>query len=399
MIAAGKAGEQGARVLLLEKNDQLGKKLLLTGKGRCNLTQAEFNLHKLVNEFGERSDFLYSPLSRFGPKETMRFFKKQGLDIKTERGDRVFPKSDKAQDVLTSLKRYLKKNRVEIKTGCEVTGLIEKNRKITAAQTTEGEIKGSAFILSTGGKAYPQTGSTGQGFNWVQELGHTVTRLRPSLVPLVCREKWVKELQGLDLKNVGLAVFLNKEKKQELFGDMLFTHFGVSGPIVLDASRKITDFLEQGRVELSIDLKPALDFKKLDRRLIRDFKKYNRSMFKNALNDLLPSKIIPLIVDKSKIKAEKQVHFITREERHQLVRLLKDLRLSIEDTLGFKQAIVTKGGVLTNEVSQKSMGSKIIKNLYLAGEILNLDGPTGGYNLQLAWTTGYLAGQSAADGL
>ncbi len=398
MMAAGTAAEKGARVFLLEKNEKLGKKLLLTGKGRCNLTNKELNPHEFINKLGERGDFFYSAFCEFGPKETMRFFEKRGLDLKTERGNRVFPKSDKAEDVLSFFKNYLKENKVKVKTNCKVSGLIEEGDKIKTAKTGKGKMEGDAFILAAGGKSYPGTGSSGEAFGWVENLGHTITKLRPSLVPLVCKEKWVKELQGLDLKNVNLTVLLNDEEKEEIFGDMLFTHFGVSGPIVLEASRRITDFLRKGKVELMIDLKPALSFEKLDKRLVRDFQKYQRSMFKNSLGDLLPSKIIPLIVQKSGIKAEKRVHDITREERHELLHLLKNLKVTVKDTLGFKQAIITKGGVLTDEVSQKTMRSKIIKNLYFAGEVLDLDGPTGGYNLQIAWTTARIAGKSALRG-
>jgi len=396
-MAAGRAGELGAKVVLLEKNKGLGRKLLLTGKGRGNIAKAEFNPKELIKKYGREGDFLLYPLSVFGVKETIEFFEKKGLKIKTERGKRIFPQSDKSSDVLGILIDYLKKNNVQIMTNSEVAKIVKEKNRITKIALSDGrEILAKNYIFCPGGKSFPGTGSTGDGYKWAKEMGHTLTKLRPALVPLKIKETWPKEAQGLSLKNVELTVLQNGKKKDSRFGELLFTHFGLSGPIVLDLSREIGEFLEKGEVKLFLDLKPALDFQTLDRRIQSDFSKYNNKVFKNCLSDLLPQKMIPIIIELSGITPSKKVNEITKEERHKLVRLFKGLEMTVSSLLGFEMAIVTSGGVSLKEIDSKTMKSKLIENLFFAGEIINLHGPTGGYNLQLCWSTGYLAGQNAA---
>jgi len=394
IMASGIAGSQGAQVLLLEKNKELGKKILITGKGRCNVTQAEFDLRKLVETYGKPGRFLFSAFNSFGPNEIIDFFTSRGLELKTERGGRVFPISDQARDVVNVLKKFLQDNKVEIMFGAEVEDLEYKNKKITAVKVAGDKIKTKNLIIATGGLSYPVTGSTGAGFQWAKDLGHNVIDPAPALVPLKIKEAWTKKLQGLTMKNVGLTVWQGNKKITERFGDMLFTHFGVSGPIVLDVSKQVIEVEKNGQVELCLNLKPALSREQLDLRIQRDFKKYNNKVFKNALSDLLPRKMILIIIEKSKIDPDKQVNSVTRDERLGLVDLLQNLKMTVTGNTGYLQAIVTSGGVDLKEVDPKTMQSKIFKNLYFAGEVLDIVGPTGGYNLQVAWSTGYVAGSS-----
>lgn len=396
MMAAGRAGES-KKVILLEKNKKLGQKLLLTGKGRCNITTAEIDDHEFVKKLNEKGDFLYSGLSDFGVEKTTNFFKeKLNLPLKEERGGRVFPESGKAEDVLRALKKYLKKNNVEIKRKAEVKEFKIKDKKVISVALENSEVKAEKFIIATGGKSYPETGSSGDGFKWAEKAGHKITDIFPSLVPLKTKEKWVKKLQGLDLKNVKLKVYQEGNEKEERFGDMIFTHFGVSGPAVLDLSRKVVKLLKSGEVKMKIDLKPALGTERLDKRLRRDFKKHSGKMIKNGLKDLLPSKLISVFLKLAEIHPSRITGSITKKEKGEILKTLKGIELTIVEPSGFEQAVVTKGGVSTDEVEQQTMKSKLIKNLYFAGEVLNLDGPTGGYNLQIAWTTGFIAGRSTS---
>jgi hypothetical protein len=397
MMAAGRAGEAGAKVLLLERNRNLGRKLLLTGKGRGNVSRAEFNPKDLVGQYGREGDFLLHALSVFGPRETVEFFEKRGLGLKVERGKRIFPESDEAEDVLKALLEYLKEGNVRIMTGLQAKRIIARGNRIEKIVLKDNkEIFSRNYIVCTGGKSYPGTGSVGEGYGWLEKLGHTIIKPRPALVPLRIKESWPRHSQGLSLKNVKLTVVQDDKKKDFRFGEMLFTHFGISGPIVLDLSGKIGELLEKGKVRLVLDLKPALDFQTLDKRLQSDFLKYGSKLFRNSLDDLLPQKLIPVIVKLSGIDSEKKTNEVRREERLKLLRLLKGMEMEVIDTLGFENAIVTLGGVSLKEIDAKTMGSKIVDNLFLAGEIINLHGPTGGYNLQQSWSTGYLAGQSAA---
>ncbi len=395
MMAAGRAAELGAKVVLIEKNRELGRKLLLTGKGRCNITQAEFDPLKLALKFGRGGRFLLFGLTVFGARETVEFFNKRGLKTKVEQGRRVFPLKGRAADVLNVLTGFLRRHKVEIITGAEVTSLKEKNGSIKEISLKgRGKIIADNYIIATGGKSHPQTGSSGSGINWAKLLGHSIIELKPALVPFEVKEKWVKQLQGLALKNVGLTVIQGKKKVARL-GEALFTHFGLSGPIVLDMSREAGELLEQGEVKLLLDLKPGLDLEKLDKRIQRDFEKYSNKLYKNALSDLLPQKLIPFILKASGIKDDKYVREISREERHQLVKLLKGLEMTLSRLLPFDKAIATSGGVDLKEIDSKTMKSKLISNLFFAGEIISLDGPSGGYNLQLCWTTGRIAGENA----
>ncbi|MFH1462347.1 MAG: NAD(P)/FAD-dependent oxidoreductase [bacterium] len=401
MIAAGRSGEAGASVVLIEKNNSLGKKLLITGKGRCNITQVKFDGKDLADKFGSEGRFLLYGFSVFGPKQVVDFFENLKLKTKIERGGRIFPKSDNAEDVLRVLKNYLVKNGVKMLTGKAVKRIIKKNNKIGNIVLESGEeITADKYIIATGGKSYPILGSSGNGFSWAGYLGHTIVELRPALTPIKIKETWPKLAQGLSLKNISITVYQGDKKQDSRFGELLFAHFGITGPIVLDISKKVGELLSlraaEGKVRLALDLKPALDFEKLDKRLQRDFLKFKKKLFKNSLNDLLPEKLINIIVKLSGIDETKLVNEITKSERHKLARLLKGVEMTPVELLGFNRAIITSGGVSLKEVDAKTMKSQIVDNLYFAGEILNLDGPTGGYNLQVCWSTGYVAGNSAA---
>lgn len=395
MIAAGRAAELGVKVVLIEKNEVLGKKLLLTGKGRCNFTHNELDIRKFAEKYGRNGRFLYRALSVFGVKEVIDFFASRGVKGKVEQGDRIFPENGNVQDILKVLLKYLSEGKVTILYNVEVINFKQEDRKISQVILRDRQIIADKFIICTGGKSYPQTGSTGDGYHWARQLGHTIIEPVPALNPIKISEKWVKELQGLSLKNISLKLFQNGKKQDERFGEMLFTHFGVSGPIVMDLSKNIGTLLKRGPVKLILDLKPALDFKKLDKRIQRDLEKFKGRMFKNSLKGLLPLSMIPVIIRLSGIESEKQVDYLSREERIKLVHLLKELELSPTELLGFKWSVVTSGGIALKEVDPNTMCSKKIKNLYFAGEILDLDGPSGGYNLQECWSSGYLAGESA----
>lgn len=396
MMAAGRAAELGAKVVLIEKNETLGKKLLITGKGRCNFTHNELDVRKFAEKFGRNGRFLYSALSVFGVGEVIDFFESRGVKGKVEQGNRIFPEKGNAQDILNVLVKYLAEGKVNIMLNSEVIGFKQEKGKISQALLQDRQISAEKYIICAGGKAFPQTGSSGDGYRWAEQLGHIVIPPVPALNPVKTSEKWVKELQGLSLKNVSLKLFQNSKKQDERFGEMLFTHFGVSGPMVMDMSKSIGALLKKGSLKLILDLKPALDFKKLDKRIQRDFQEFKGRMFKNSLKGLLPLSMIPVIIKLSGIEPEKKVDYISREGRNKLVHLLKELELTPTGLLGFKWSVVTSGGVTLKEVNPNTMCSKRLENLYFAGEILDLDGPSGGYNLQECWSTGYLAGKSAA---
>ena len=399
MIAAGRAGEIGSCVVLIEKNERLGTKLLITGKGRCNITNKKDEPKEIIEKFGKNGKFLFSSFSKFGVKETIDIFENHGVSIKVERGDRVFPVSDKSQDVLGSLIRYLRKSKVRIRTNSKVRKIIKKGNKIEKViLVSNEEIIADNFIFCTGGKSYPTTGSTGDGYKWAEKVGHTITNLSPSLVPVAIKEKYMKELEGLSLKNVEISLYKGNKKIDSRFGEAIFTSDGMSGPIILDMSKEIGKE-SPNKTRMQIDFKPALDFVKLDKRIQRDFQKSTNKLFKNSFSELLPKRLIPVIVRLSRINPNKKADSITREERKRLLHLLKEFSLEIKGLEGFKKAVITSGGVELSEVDQRTMRSKLIDNLYFAGEILDLDGPTGGYNLQVCWTTGYIAGENAAQNL
>ena len=397
MITAIRASELGASVVLVEKNTSLGVKLLCTGKGRCNITNNTENVKELVAQYGKNGRFLFSALHKFGVSDVIDFFEKNETKTKVERGNRVFPNSDLALDVLKSLTTCLKKNGVTIITGKKVNKILKDKKQILKiVLSDQTEIIAKNYVLCTGGKSYPETGCTGDGYSWAIKLGHSVVKPIPVLSPLVVKEKVVGELEGLSLKNVKISIYREKKKIDQRIGEALFTKRGMSGPIILDMSKKIQENISSDLI-LKIDFKPALDISTLDKRIQKDWSEENKKMFKNSLNKLLPSKLIPVIIKLSKIDPDKKVNSITKQERMTLIYLLKEFKLNIQSVIGFNKAIVTSGGVKINEINPKTMQSKIIDNLYFAGEIIDIDGPTGGYNLQICWSTGYLAGESSAN--
>ena len=395
MMAAVSAAERGARVTLLEPNERLGKKLNITGKGRCNVTN-NADVQTLLANVPRNGKFLYSAFSRFDGRDAMAFFASIGVPLKTERGNRVFPVSDRAFDVSAALERRLKALKVSLvrdrAAELEIT-----SGAVTGVRGERGTYPAGAVVLATGGVSYPATGSTGEGHRMAREAGHTVTDLQGSLVPL--RDYGLgRELQGLSLRNVGLAVFEDRKKIYTDFGEMLFTHFGVSGPLVLSASAHMRHFGKK-TYRLEMDLKPALDEQALDKRLLRDFEKYANHDFCNALDDLLPQKLIPVAVERSGIPPHQKVHDLTREQRRELVQGLKHFSVEIAGPCPVTDAIVTSGGIKISEIDPKTMESKLVKGLYFSGEIMDVDAYTGGFNLQIAWATGRAAGQAAAEAL
>lgn len=386
------AAQRGLSVVLLEPNKMLGKKLRITGKGRCNVTNNCDIKTVLANIPGD-GRFLYSALNRFEPRDTMALFESLGVPLKTERGNRVFPVSDRSHDIANALERAYARAGGRVLHAC-ATDILTRDGAVSAVVTTEGTIDCNAAVVCTGGMSYPLTGSTGDGYRFAQQFGHTVTPLRASLVPLESNDPWCAEMQGFSLRNVTLTVYdeHNKQVYSDL-GEMLFTHFGVSGPLVLSASAHMRDF-SQHTYRLSIDLKPALDEKKLDARILRDFQKYANRDFKNALYDLAGHAMIPVLVRLSGIPEDTKVNTVTREQRHKLVELFKHFPVSVCGTRPISEAIITSGGVSVKEINPRTMASKRMPGLYFAGEVLDLDAYTGGYNLQIAWSTGYVAGNA-----
>jgi len=393
MMAAIVASRRGASVVLIEKNKQLGAKLLLTGKGRCNITSSISDDRQFIKALGKNGVFLFSGLSKFNCADAVKFFNDLELETKVERGQRVFPKSDKAYDVLRVLMKELKKQKVAILLNTKALRLERRENQITKILTSQGEIMAQNVIIASGGLSYPATGSTGDGYNWAKSLSHEIIEPRPCLVPIIVKENFIKQLEGLSLKNVKISLKQNNKIIDERFGEALFTGNGMSGPIILDLSKTVGENLPS-KLTLTIDFKPALDEKELDARLQNDFQEFNNKLFKNSLNKLLPKKLIPIFVRLSGIDENKQVNKISKVERQKLLKLFKNFELEIVGLDNFENAIITCGGVNLKEIDQKTMKSKIIDNLYFCGEILDLDGPTGGYNLQICWTTGYVAGSS-----
>lgn len=395
MMAAGRAAELGAKVILLERNKTLGRKLLLTGNGRCNITHAEFNNKEFIKKLGSNGKWLFSALAVFGPKEIIEFFAKSGLKTKIEKDGRVFPVSDRAQDVLDALLNYLKEGNVKILCQERILKLNVKKGTIENAELmNDRKIYAKSFVLCSGGAAYPSTGSSGDGYEFARQLGHKIITPRPALAPIEILEDWVKELPGLGLKNVAVKVWQNNKKRESKIGDMIFTHYGLSGPMILDLSKKITELALGGKVLLEIDLRPELDLDQMDKWLQKDFTANANRDIKNYLAGLLPQRLAAVFIKLSNINPKKKINLITREERKAIVSLIKSLKLTARGLMGFKQANVTSGGVDLKEIDSRSMRSKIIKNLFFAGEIIDLDGPTGGYNLQICWSTGFAAGNN-----
>lgn len=396
MLAAIAAARNGHQVTILEKNEKLGKKLFITGKGRCNLTNA-CDRDTFFDQIVTNPKFLYRAFRDMNNFDTMELFEQLGLPLKTERGNRVFPNSDKSSDVISILKQELERLSVTIMYRSEVAKLLMKDGSFRGL-TLKGkpdEILGDSVIIATGGLSYPSTGSTGDGFTFAKIIGHTVTDLNPSLVPLYVKEDFMKELMGLSLKNIEVVITSGQKQIYRDFGELLFTHFGVSGPVILSASSYIIPYLKnKENLTISIDLKPALTIEQLDARILRDFEEFKNKQFKNSLDHLLPNKLIDVIIRLSHIDSEKKVNSITKEERFKLATLLKSLTFQITKLADYNQAVVTKGGVNVKEINPSTMESKLINNVYFVGEVLDLDALTGGFNLQIAWSTAYLAGNS-----
>lgn len=406
MLAAIGAAENNNNVTILEKMEKTGKKLLITGKGRCNITNSG-NIDEFMKNIPENSKFLYSSFNQYSNQDIISFFNNEGVATKVERGGRVFPVSDKAEDVLKALQQKLKKLNVQIKTNFEVTKILTEKgitRGIEGKNNGKNEIiLADKVILATGGMSYPVTGSTGDGYKMAKEIGHTITELKPSLVPLICNEKskqMCQQMQGLSLKNVAIKIYCENKLIYEDFGEMLFTHYGISGPIILSASavliryKNIENLLKENKIKLLIDLKPALNEEKLDNRILRDFATLKNKEFKNSLEKLLPRKMIDTVIEQTQITPYKRINEITKEERKKLINTLKKFELIISGFRGLNEAIVTKGGISLKEINPKTMESKIVKGLFFAGEIIDLDAFTGGFNLQIAWSTGYAASKN-----
>ncbi len=401
MLAGIKSAKEGNSVTILEKNNILGKKLLITGKGRCNITSS-IEISEFINNIPGNGKFLYSAFDNFNNKDIINLLKQEGLEVKQERGNRIFPVTDNSIDVLNALLKKIKKLEIEIKLKAEANKIIVKeNKAIGIIYNKQEKIYADKIILATGGLSYPNTGSTGDGYNIAKELGHTINELKPSLVPLeIYQKNECKIMQGLSLRNIGIKIIDSEKKKliYEDFGEMLFAHFGVSGPVIISSSahlvryKNIKELLKNKKITLYIDLKPALTKEKLDERILRDFEEIKNKQVKNSLDKLLPQKMIPVILERLGIDQNKKVNEITKEERQKIVEILKNFNLEISGFRPIEEAIITAGGISIKEINPKTMESKIIENLYFAGEIIDVDAYTGGFNLQIAYSTGYTAG-------
>ena len=393
LMACGRAAEQGGRIILIEKNSLLAKKVRITGKGRCNITNSA-DMEDFIRNVPTNGKFLYSAFYAFTNQDMIALLEAQGVPVKTERGGRVFPVSDSAKDVAEALKRYALKKNVCLM-HAQAQEVLIKNGAVSGVYTDKGFVDCDSVILAAGGRSYPRTGSTGDGYRMAEKAGHTIITPRPSLIPIVTKEKWVSELMGLSLKNVELTVYNEKGKKiYSDFGEMLFTHFGISGPIVLSASAHLRE-PEKKQYKITVDLKPALTSDQLDKRILRDFSAFSRKHLQNALDELLPKALIPVIIELSGIDSHREVNSITREERYKLCGLLKALPLHVAGFRPIDEAIITSGGVKVGEIDPSTMASKLIGGLYFAGEVIDVDAYTGGFNLQIAFSTGWLAGDNA----
>ena len=395
MMAAVTAARNGKKVRLIEKNEKLGKKLFITGKGRCNITNAA-DIEDLFSAVVSNPKFLYSSFYSMTNDQVIDFFEELGVKTKVERGGRVFPESDHSSDVIRALEQEMKRLGVEIRLRAEAEEILAEDGRVTGVRLSSGkELHADAVIIATGGISYPSTGSTGDGYRFARECGHKVADLSPALVPMEVKEWYARELMGLSLRNVEIRITDGKKKLYEEFGEMLFTHYGVTGPVILSASSIVGKKLREHPLTLHIDLKPALTEEQLDKRMLREFEANHNRQFKNAVDSLFPSKLKPVIVELSGIQEDKKVNEVTKEERLHFVRLIKDFSMTLTGMRGYNEAIITKGGVSVKEIEPGTMESKLVNGLYFAGEVLDLDAVTGGYNLQIAWSTGYLAGLNA----
>ena len=393
MMAAGRAAERGARVLLLEKNPVLGKKLSITGGGRCNITNATFEVRRLVAKYGKEGGALFSAFARFGVEDALRFFHAHGLSTKVEAEQRVFPVSQDARDVVRVMSDYVKSGKVKVITNAAVTAISIKD-DVATVKVGVTEYSAPAVVVATGGKSRPETGSTGEGFAYLKKLGHAVVTPEAALVPIKVKEKWPTRLQGVSFTSARLSYFQNNVRQDARVGKLLFTHFGLSGPLALNMSRGVGESLQYGEVVISIDLFPALDHAALGKMILGMFEKNLNKKLRNVLGLVLPPKLAPVALDECKVDGEKFVNAVSRDERTRIVKFIKDMRMTAAGLLGLEKAVVTSGGVALNEVDFKTMRSKLHPNLYLVGDVLNFNRPSGGYSLQICWTTGYLAGDS-----
>ena len=395
LMAAGRAAQLGAKVVLIEKNDRPGKKLLATGGERCNITCSEKNRLKFVEPFGKQGKFLLSALASFGIADILNFFKEQGVATKVEKGNKVFPVSDKASDVAKALVNYVEKHQVSILTNCSVQAVRVTESGFEISSQSQ-KIEAKSVIICAGGLSFPSLGSSGDGYNWAEMLGHTITPTEPALVGLVLKEAWIKSVQGLELKDVRLSFYQNNKKQDGCLGDALFTHEGISGPLLINLSKTIGQYLKQGPLTLEIDFHPALNHDVLDKHFLSIIEKAKGKQLKNVLSELIPSRLVPFFTNPSEIDTSKRGDMLSKIERKRLINLMKSFPLQVDKLAGYAKAIITAGGVSLKELDPQTMESKLVPNLYFAGEILDLDGPTGGYNLQVCWSTGYVAGESAA---
>jgi predicted Rossmann fold flavoprotein len=400
MMAAGRAGERGLRVLLLEKNDELGAKLNITGGGRCNITNAIFDHREFLNIYGDAKDFLFSPFSQFGVKDTFTFFERLGLPLVTEARTRVFPHTQKAEDVTKTLAKYMKKNGVKVRTRVAVNKILTEEKKIVGVQAGKEKIFARNLILATGGVSHPETGSTGDGFKWLADLGHSVRRPSPDVVPLEVKEKWAKELSGVSLSFMKISFYLEEKKAFSKIGKILFTHFGLSGPLILNSAREVKNLLAKGKVTSTIDAFPDTDLGALDKQIVKIFDANKNKELKTVFKEKIApagtgEAILPLLSFNTNVKT----HSVTVEQRKEIGRLLKALPLTITGLMGFDRAVVSDGGVLLSEIDTRSMQSKNYPNLYILGDLLDINRQSGGYSLQLCWTTGFVAAEHLAKNI
>ncbi|MFA5933960.1 MAG: NAD(P)/FAD-dependent oxidoreductase [Candidatus Paceibacterota bacterium] len=395
MMAAGTAASLGKKVLIIEKNKSLGEKLKITGGGRCNITNAEYDTRKLLKNYGDAEDFLYSAFSQFGIKDTFSFFESRGLPLVIQARNRAFPHTEKAIDVFNVLKKYVDQPGVQVKYGCAVKKIIHKNGIITGVETNQGNFSAKSFILATGGMSHPETGSTGDGFNLLKNLGHTVKNPIPTIVPLAVEDEWVKMLAGVSLSFMKITLYLDGKKQFSKTGKVLFTHFGLSGPLILNSSSKVAGLLESGHVRAIIDAFPDTDLGALEKLIIKVFDANKNKILKTVLRDIVPrgtTKGIEALL--SDINLMTKVHSVTKEERKKITHLLKALPITISGLMGYDRAVVADGGVSLKEVDTRTMRSKLCENLYITGDLLNINRPSGGFSLQLCWTTGFIAGNN-----
>ncbi|PLX68945.1 MAG: aminoacetone oxidase family FAD-binding enzyme [Denitrovibrio sp.] len=395
LMAAGTAAENGAKVLLIEKMGSIGRKLLISGKGRCNITNTITNTKEFVSHFGKSGKFLYQAFNAFSSTDTISFFNDKGMVTKVDKDFKIFPMSDLAEEVLSILTRYLKEYKVEIRQGVIIQKINTIDNKITSISTATGDILCKSVILATGGKSYPKTGSTGEGYNYAERLGHSIIEPRPALVPVVVKEGWIKKLQGMSPSDALFSIYADGKKISDDKSDAVFTENGLSGPAIYNLTRKID--ITQPNLELAIDFIPDIEQHILDKEIAEYINENSRKKLKNMLEKYFQPKLLALAIEQTGTDPEIRSCDLKKEDRKKLVTILKNLRFNIEKFAGFERAVVTAGGIDLKEIDGKTMGSKLIKNLYFAGEIINLDGPTGGFNLQLCWSTGRLAGKSSSD--